>query len=831
VRDDLTKKLYVSPHAANNNKYIIVIATLIILVLNGFYLRYEWNKYQARASAEAIQLAQSLETLVPYQLIEDLVDSIDEAQQPEYLIVKNSLMRLVKTTSSIRFAYIMGEQNGNMVFLMDSESLESPDYSPPGQVFTEAQDMDWQPFLTGETLLTEPETDRWGTWISALVPIKNSENDKVIAVFGIDYPTSEWYAALWKQMIPDFLIVFIIFILYFSFVYIWVQHYRLNKLNRKLSFDEALYRNVFEQSPIGIAIMENQAPANRTEFGDMTINPTYEKILGRQKNELRNLPWAEITYKEDLAADLEMFDKFKESKINSYMMEKRFIKPDGSIIWTKMFISSLLGIYDDRSIHLCLIEDISERKKSEDQLKQSLNRTESMINNHHAIMLLIEPISGKIIEANNSAIKFYGYSKAELLKMTINDINTLDKCNIDTSRKKVFDKEQQYFTFPHQMKNGEIKIVDVYSCPIDYDEKKVLFSIIFDVTKREEITKQNEFLAYHDYLTSLYNRRFFEEEYQRRIIKSEFPVALLLGDIDGFKVLNDLFGHAVGDKILKEVAIKMKNAVDHRDVLTRIGGDEFAIIVSEKNESEIRQYLDKLEQISYSDIEYTIKDSPLTISWGYGIQRKNDDTIDMLNEQAEAYMYNRKFYSHKSARSKTVDVIMQTLFTKSDREKKHSERVGKLCEVIAKKMNISKSQIDKIRVAGLLHDIGKIGIDESILNKAGKLDVKEWELMKLHSAKGASILESTVEYQDIADVVLSHHEHYDGTGYPRGLQGESIPLWSRIIAVADAFDVMTNIRPYHAAISDAEAILELKRCSGTQFDPQIIDLFKEIIND
>jgi diguanylate cyclase (GGDEF)-like protein/putative nucleotidyltransferase with HDIG domain len=305
----------------------------------------------------------------------------------------------------------------------------------------------------------------------------------------------------------------------------------------------------------------------------------------------------------------------------------------------------------------------------------------------------------------------------------------------------------------------------------------------------------------------------------------------LLGDIDGFKVFNDSFGHDKGDWILKEVATKINELVNDKDVLARIGGDEFAIIVSGKNEAEIRQYLEKLEQASYNFQEYITEETPIVVSWGYGIQRNKEDTIDALYEEAEAFMYNRKFYSHKSAKSKTVYVIMETLFAKSERERKHSERVGKISEVIAQKMGLSKSEIDKVRVAGRLHDIGKIAIDENILNKAGKLDAKEWELMKLHPVKGASILENTNEYHDIADIVISHHEHYDGTGYPSGLTAELIPLWARIIAVADAFDVMTNTRPYKQPMPHEEAVAELKRCSGTQFDPQIVDLFIQIINE
>lgn len=168
---------------------------------------------------------------------------------------------------------------------------------------------------------------------------------------------------------------------------------------------------------------------------------------------------------------------------------------------------------------------------------------------------------------------------------------------------------------------------------------------------------------------------------------------------------------------------------------------------------------------------------------------------------------------------------MDTLFTKSDREEKHSKRVGKLCESIAIKMHLNQAEIDKIRVAGILHDIGKIGIEEAILNKPGKLDAKEWEIIKLHPAKGAAILENTIEYRDISDILLSHHERYDGFGYPKGIKAEAIPLGARIIAVADTYDAITNERPYRKAMSKEQAINEIKNCSGSQLDPEIVSVF------
>jgi putative nucleotidyltransferase with HDIG domain len=192
---------------------------------------------------------------------------------------------------------------------------------------------------------------------------------------------------------------------------------------------------------------------------------------------------------------------------------------------------------------------------------------------------------------------------------------------------------------------------------------------------------------------------------------------------------------------------------------------------------------------------------------------------------ADNQMYREKLKHGKIMRSQTIETVLRNINFKYDREQIHTERVSQYSEAIAKAMGLSEQAVNDIKSAGVLHDIGKIIIPPEILNKPGRLTDEEYAIVKRHSETGYQILKSSDEYAKLAEYVLYHHERWDGSGYPQGLKGEEIPLQSRIISVADAYEAMTAIRPYQKTQTKEEATAELLRCAGTQFDPRIVDVF------
>lgn len=350
-----------------------------------------------------------------------------------------------------------------------------------------------------------------------------------------------------------------------------------------------------------------------------------------------------------------------------------------------------------------------------------------------------------------------------------------------------------------------------------------------DITERKKAEEKLVYISFHDHLTDLYNRRFFEEELKRLDKDCNLPISIIMCDINGLKLVNDSFGHYSGDALLKKAAETIKKACREEDVIARIGGDEFVVILPKTDSDNTQQVSNRIKDLASKEKVANIE---LSISYGHDTKTLDTQSIVEIIANAENNMYRHKLSERSSMRSKTIDLIMNALFEKSNREAIHSNRVSSLCKAIGSKMNFDKESVNQIGIAGLIHDIGKIGIDEKILNKPGSLTADEKVEIERHPEIGWRLLSSTNEFSVLAQFVLSHHEKWDGSGYPHGIKGKEIPLESRIIALADAYDAMTSERSYRKALCKDAATKELTRCSGTQFDPEIVDVFvNQVLSD
>lgn len=393
---------------------------------------------------------------------------------------------------------------------------------------------------------------------------------------------------------------------------------------------------------------------------------------------------------------------------------------------------------------------------------------------------------------------------------------------IESIEKAIATGEIQSFEYSLNFPKG----VHFFETRIIKSTKEEALAIVRNITEQKKSLLRIEYLSYHDQLTGLYNRRFFEEELKKLDTEENLPFTIVMIDVNGLKLVNDVFGHLVGDELLKKVSDILKRECRLDDVAARIGGDEFIILLPQTTSEETEKIVRRIyKSIKNEKMENII----ISVSIGWETKTSKEQLIDDIFIKAEDYMYKRKIVESQSMRNKTIQVIVNTLNEKNEREKIHSENVGVFSRKIAEAMKLDYDTIKEIEVAGLLHDIGKIIVREEVLNKPEKLTEAEYEEIKKHTEIGYQILKSVDAYFSLAEYVLYHHERWDGYGYPRGLKGKQIPLVSRIISAADAYEAMISDRPYRKGLKKEAAILELQRNSGTQFDPEIVDVFVKLL--
>lgn len=347
--------------------------------------------------------------------------------------------------------------------------------------------------------------------------------------------------------------------------------------------------------------------------------------------------------------------------------------------------------------------------------------------------------------------------------------------------------------------------------------------IVFrDFTEKREREKQIEYLSFYDYLTGLYNRRYMEDSIRRLDTRRSLPFSIITLDVNGLKLTNDAFGHEMGDRLLIEVAGIIRKSCRSTDIICRTGGDEFDVLLPNTSSKETEEIISRINENSANS---RVESIMVSLAIGYAIKENEEQSIFEILKEADNNMYKNKLKYGRIMRSKTIETVLLNINNKYDKEQIHTEMVSQYCEIIAKGLCLNERETEEIRTAGILHDIGKIMVPPETLNKTEKLTDEEWEIIKRHPLIGYQILRAVDEYAGLAEFVLYHHERWDGKGYPEGLKEEKIPLQSRIITVADAYEAMTAQRSYQVTKGKNEALEELKRCAGTHFDPKIVDVF------
>ena len=478
----------------------------------------------------------------------------------------------------------------------------------------------------------------------------------------------------------------------------------------------------------------------------------------------------------------------------------------------------------------------------EDQqlLHQSLSRSNATLDaaiNSMIDAVFIIDVESRFILINKAFLSYYRFASRSECPPSLASFNSLFEAYQENGKKLETKKWSGFRALQGEAGTTEYSVykkatgerwVGSYSFAPIYDKAQTLLGAVVvcrDITEEKAYEQKLLFQRNHDFLTGLYSRVYFENALKQA--RTTVPFTLLIVDINGLKLVNDSFGHEMGDAVLKKTAQLMRSVCDDGVVVARYGGDEFVFLLAEKTADEAESFIHRLEDAAK---QVAIESFHLSLSYGYATRTSLMEDVQQVMKRAEDMMNRNKLYESSSAKNKSIGLVINSLFAKSNRESAHSKRVSSLCAFLAEQLGLPEREVNRMRVAGLMHDIGKIGVDEAILNKPDRLTAEEWEVMKRHPEIGYRILSASSEFSDLSLAILEHHERWDGKGYPRGLSGEQISKQARIIMIADSYDAMTSERSYKMPMTKDEAIEEIRTCSGTHYDPAIVKVFLSSIH-
>jgi len=473
------------------------------------------------------------------------------------------------------------------------------------------------------------------------------------------------------------------------------------------------------------------------------------------------------------------------------------------------------------------------KKEAEEALKESEERYRDILATIEEVYYETD-LAGNIIFFNEAGLKIFGgYTAEEAYGINYKKLYKEPKVAYKTFNR-VFEtgNPEKGLVLEMIRKDGSVFFGEI-SITLKRDKSGYVTGfkgIGKDVTERIRYEQRLEYLSMHDQLTGVYNRTFFETELSRLSKSREYPVSIISADLDGLKLINDTMGHDAGDKQLQACASVLKKSLRQADILARVGGDEFSAILLQTGKSKGEAIVRRIRR-NVNRYNRANEKRPLGISVGIATAEQSDISLKELFKRADDMMYRNKLYGSGSSRSKIVKSLLATLAEKDYITVDHVRRLEELCCAVGEKIHLSSNQMADLALLAQVHDLGKVGIPDQVLSKNGTLSEEEWEIMRGHPEKGYRIATSSPDLASVADLILKHHEHWDGSGYPLGLKGKDIPVECRILAIVDAFDVMTNGRHYSEAKTINEALEELKKQTGSQFDPELVPIFIEVLKE
>ena len=600
------------------------------------------------------------------------------------------------------------------------------------------------------------------------------------------------------------------------------MHRNLNHQNQQMM--KSIISSQMNQHRFQSAIANSPVPSIvYKESGEIvSLNPSWEKTIGYSLEDMPSLQvWLAHSLQTDKQESQAIFEQLVSTKDNHFDGILTLKTKLGSDIYLAFYTSNIGEDATGSNLLLSVGIDLTEQLKAE-ELYNSIIETTS-----DGFFLLDK--HGRIMNVNATACTMLGYSKETFIGRFITDFDSGNQHHVRNQLQKVIELKQHRFESTHKRKDGYTLVMDINASVIQTDDLYI-FLFIRDVTEKNRQVEEILYISTHDSLTDTYNRHFLQS-FLHNLPYDHQPFSLMIFDINGIKLVNDSMGFDHGDFLITEFSSILKQCIKESDIMARSGGSEFMVYVHHSTQEMVKEILDQIRlRIDAFNAQKSKPLEQLSISYGYAHQYQAKNILD-LQTKAQQHLTSNKLSEKRSLRNALLNSIVTTLAEKSHETKEHATRLSDLCVAMGEKLHLAEHHISELKILSILHDIGKIGIPESVLNKPGPLTPDEWEVMKKHPEIGYRIALASGELERVANYILCHHERWDGTGYPSGLKEEQIPLHSRILSIVDAYDAMTSDRIYRKGLSHQVAIEELKRHAQSQFDAQLVDIFIEIIDD
>jgi diguanylate cyclase (GGDEF)-like protein/PAS domain S-box-containing protein len=595
------------------------------------------------------------------------------------------------------------------------------------------------------------------------------------------------------------------------------------RAQERLRESEEKYRTILENIEDGY--YEVDLAGNLTFFNDSMC-----RIWGYPKEELVGMNDRQYTDQENAKRLFQAFNKVYKTGEPRRECDWGIIRKDGTKRYLEASVSLRKGASGKPIGFRGIVRDITERKRADEALRESEERFRQLAENIREVFYIHEEGAPRYISPAYAEI--WGRPPQTLCEDPNSFWETIHPEDRDYVKGFMEKKTQEEYEVVYRIvrPDASVRWIRDRSFPIEDESGRTqrAVGIAADITDLKLGEEKLRYLSLHDPLTELYNRIYFEEE-MIRIEKARYEtVGILVCDVDGLKLVNDTLGHDQGDRLLIASARVIRESFREGDLAARIGGDEFAIILPNTTEPAVENACQRIQE-TVDTYNAATPELPLSISVGFAVRNGSHKNLKDVFKEADNHMYRKKLYRTQSVRSTIVSTLINTLRARDLATDQHAGRLEKLLVRMAALIGLPESTTADLSLLAKFHDIGKVGISDAVLLKEGPFTSEEWTEMKRHCEIGYRIALSAPDLVPISDWILKHHEWWDGQGYPLGIKGEEIPVECRLLAIADAYEALTSARPYRRKCSHREAVAELQRHAGTQFDPHLLEKFVKMV--